>query len=151
MKLSAFALFLGLALTGPAQAAEPVTAAEPAVTAESVQAPQASGLVVTWDKEKQAFGQPSAEQRSRIIEEMNRLLTARFADNKALALDAQTAAVEVMPNGTRRARLPLSLMNMSVVRVAQDGSFVPACTPTLERAAEALHTPVTNGPNVEEK
>jgi hypothetical protein len=151
MKLSAFALLLSIALTGPALAADPPgePAAQPATT-ESVVSGQASGLVVHWDAENQTYRQPTAEERAKIIDEMNRLLTARFADNKGMTVDTDAVVVETLPTGARRARLPLSFLNMAVVRVAPDGSFAPACTPSPERAGELLHTPVQpTGPTLE--
>ncbi len=143
MKLSAFALLLSIAHTGPALAADPAgeQAAQPATT-ETVVSGQASSLVVHWDAEKQSYRQPTAAERAQIVEEMNRLLTARFADNKGMTVDTEAVVVETLPNGARRARLPLSFLNMSVVRVAPDGSFAPACTPTPERAGALLNAPV---------
>ena len=143
-KAAAFVLLQMVAFAGPLFAADPAEPAtgQPETTLETKVPNQAQGLVVHWNPETRTFAQPNAEQRARIVEEMNRWFTARFAASKGVPLDREAIAVEVLPNGARRARLPLSFMNTAIVRVSPDGDFVPACSPTPEKAGVVLHTPL---------
>jgi hypothetical protein len=146
MKGSAFlvlACLASLLAVGPAFAAGPTdTEAAPAEANTPMTPSGASSLVVVWDQDAESFQAPTPQQRQRITDEINRLFLARFGGTKAMPLERDEVVSETLANGMVRARTPLSMMNMSVVRMAPDGEFVHSCAATPQRAGETVQTPV---------
>ena len=103
-----------------------VLAAAPATAADEAPAAATNGVVIHWNSANQQFEAPSAEQAARLWAELQSRLSGEVASKAGLA--SGPVSTETLPNGMTRARLPLDLLNLSVVHVAADGSFAESCT-----------------------
>ena len=103
-----------------------VLAAAPAAAADKAPAAATNGVVIHWNSASQQFEAPSAEQTARLWAELQSRLSGEVASKAGLA--SGPVSTEKLPNGMTRARLPLDLLNLSVVRVGADGSFAESCT-----------------------
>jgi len=90
--------------------------AEGRVTAETSSANPvaAHGLTVSWNKGAGRFEAPSPERMAKISEAFARMFAAPEGQEKKLE-------VRTLANGMKMAKLPLSLLSASVVRVDDSG------------------------------
>lgn len=98
----------------------------PATAAGEAPAVAAKGVVINWNSAQAKFEAPTAEQSARLFAEFQRRLQGGLATRAGLATGP--VSTETMPNGMTRAQLPFSLLNLSVIHVAADGSFAESCT-----------------------
>ncbi len=138
----------------PAAAGEPASgtaASSPAPHSRATQAQlrspaAAHGVVITWNESAKRFESPAAEQASELARELRSLLAGETGRRAGLA---EKVEVEVLPNGLARARVPASLMNLSVIRPAGGGTFAPVCSQGPDEARQDLMTPYLGSGPVE--
>jgi hypothetical protein len=135
------------ALTAAALGALAVLAAAPATAADEAPAVATNGVVIHWNSGNQQFEAPSAEQAASLWAELQLRLSGEVAAKAGLA--SGPVSTEKLPNGMTRARLPLDLLNLSIVHVGTDGSFAESCTQDspaeVDLAAGARTTETSNG------
>ncbi len=134
-----------VALPQPAAAGETAGAASPTVHSRATQAPSATdGVVITWNESAKRFEAPEAARAAELARELRSLLAGDTGRRAGLA---EKVVVEVLPNGLARARIPASLLDLSVIRPTGDGTFVPVCSQGPDGARRALAaTVVASGP-----
>lgn len=149
--LSALALLL-VAFPRPAAAGEPANgsaADSPTAHSRASQAQLRSqvasnGVVITWNESAKRFETPAAEQAAKLAGELRALLAGETGRRAGLS---EKVEVEVLSNGVARARLPVSLLDLSVIRPTGAGTFAPVCSQGPAEAHRLLTTPyVGSGP-----
>lgn len=138
-------LALALALPAMLQAA----GEEPAPGDEAV-APDArtyalNGVTITWDLEARRFRAPTAAEAARIAEEFSRMMAERFAHGQGALAPADTSLeVRTLPSGAKMVRVPVHLINASVVRQNAGGELQNLCLDGPAQAGATLSTPATH-------
>jgi|GEM_PF-2213984 len=132
------AVCLGIVAFGatPAQAAEPAGSAPTTLS---------NGVIIHWNPVNRQYEAPSAAEAAQLFAELQRQLAGEVAARAGLT--SGPVSVERMDNGMMRARLPLSMLNLSVVRMRPDGSFAGLCSQEPSAAAflEAPQAPAPAG------
>ena len=73
------------------------------------------------------------------VAEFNAAMAAKLKGEQSRpATTAAAVAVETLPNGLVRARMPVDRVNVMVVRVGADGAFTNVCTESPQQAASLL-------------
>ena len=73
------------------------------------------------------------------VAEFNAAMAAKLKGGQSAPETADAAvAVETLPNGLVRARMPVDRINVMVVRVGADGAFTNVCTESPRQAASLL-------------
>lgn len=130
---------LAVSLPAMAEGTETEAGGETATTPRTA---TVNGVTVTWDLDSRRFRSPSAAEAARIAEEFNRMMAERFAHGKgALAPAGGEAEVRTLPSGAKAARLPVHLLNASLVRVEADGRPRNLCVDSPVQAGTALNAP----------
>lgn len=123
-----------------------VLAAVPATAADEAPAVSTNGVVINWNPVSRQYEAPTAEQAARLFAELQRRLAGEVATRIGLA--SGPVSLETLPNGMTRARLPLDMLNLSVIHVEADGSFAESCTqdsPASVDLAAGSHTTEASG------
>ena len=130
--------------SGPAAA--PQTAHSQATQAQ-LRSPAAShGVVITWNEAANRFESPAADQAAELARQLRSVLAGEAGHRAGLAEKVQ---VEVLPSGLARARVPASLLDLSVIRPAGDGTFAPVCSQGPVEARQVLAAPFSGSGPVE--
>ena len=95
----------------------------------------ASGVVINWQPAEKRFEAAEPEQAAALVQELQRLLAGGLAERLHLASGPTLA--QRTAGGLVKARMPAELINLSVVRVDDDGAFAGTCA---QGPAGALHT-----------
>jgi hypothetical protein len=122
-----------------AGAAEDASVAAPEEAAEADQVYVLNGATISWDLEGRRFRPPTEAQAAELARQFRAWMEARMG-GEAPPPVKEIEAVE-LPNGLRRARLPIHMMNAAMVSVGPDGELAGMCTEGAEGAAEALAAP----------
>ena len=130
---------LALSSVGAAAAASDAEPATPeparAASTRSGGGAAATGVVITWRSADRRFEAAEPEQAAALVQELQRLLAGGLAERLHLASGPTLA--QRTAGGLVKARMPAELINLSVVRVDDDGAFAGTCS---QGPAGALHT-----------
>lgn len=145
---------LGIAgvLAAAAPVAEAAPAGEPAGAAaarsrESVPPPAATeGVVIVWNPASRRYEVPADQEAADLAHELQSVLAGDTGRRAGLA---EKAAVEVLPNGFARTRIPAGFLSLSVLRPAGSAGFAPVCTQGPVGALRALAAPAVSAAPVD--
>lgn len=138
-------LALALVLPAMAQAAGDELATGDEAVASATHTYALNGVTITWDLETQRFRAPTAAEAARIAEEFNRMMAERFAHGQgALAPADSSLEVRTLPNGTKMVRVPVNLLNASIVRVDGAGEMQNLCLDGPAQAGATLSAPANH-------
>lgn len=126
---------LVLSSAGAAAASDAAPAAPDRPAARAGGAAAASGVVINWKPAEKRFEAAEPEQAAALVQELQQLLAGGLAERLHLASGPTLA--RRTEGGLLKARFPAELINLSVVRVEDDGAFAGTCS---QGPAGALHT-----------
>lgn len=106
-----------------------------------------NGATITWDLEGRRFRPPTADEAAALARQFREWMEAKMGGGELPPVKEILA--EELPNGMRRARLPVQMMNAALVSVGPEGELAGICAEGAEKAAEALATPVAMSEEVE--
>jgi hypothetical protein len=109
------------------------------------------GVIVRWNPVDRSYEAPSAEQAAALVRELREALAGPLGRPIAERMGATDPAgdeleVTTLPSGLRRARVPLGMLELSIVRVQPGQSrpgFAGACVQGPEEARKVLEAPRT--------
>ena len=145
-----FVLALLPGLPTAAFAEEPSASPEAETAAEEAEAPGKTGTervylmngaTITWDLEQKRFRPPTAEQAANLAEQFRAWAEARLADEGAALPFTKEIVVEELPDGMKKARLPIQMLNAAMVRIGAEGELAGMCSEDTAGIARTLATP----------
>ena len=120
-----------------------VTKIDADTTVESTQRVyQTKAATIVWDQSKQIFRAPDADEAQKLSQQIEQW-KASFQSGQKLMPTHDKVTVRPLENGLFSARIPVDLLNSSVVRVDSEGDLHAECSGDLEGAAVLLTQPVT--------
>lgn len=106
------------------------------------------GATISWDLGSGRLHPPTAEQAARLAEAMQLWRESKAAEEPG-RWSVDEIEVETLPNGVRRARLPLAMMNFAVLNFAAGrgtGEAAGLCAEGPSSARESLRLPAASAP-----
>ena len=101
-------------------------------------------MIVRWNPVDRQYEAPSAEQAAALVRELHETLDQRVGTLGVIGGTGDgEVAVKTLPNGVRQARVPLRLLELSIVRVQPDGELAGVCVQGPEAARGAMEAPRT--------
>ena len=107
----------------------------------------ADGATISWDLDARRFRAPTAEQAARLAAELHRWTQTKAAAGEG-PFPAEEVVVETLPDGMKKARLPLRLMHAAVLRLGPGGEGAGVCAEGPRQVRDVLRAAA---PAVEEK
>ena len=107
----------------------------------------ADGATISWDLDARRFRAPTAEQAARLAGELRRWTQTKAGAGERPFM-AEDVVVEALPDGMKKARLPLRLLNAAVLRLGPGGEGAGVCAEGPRQVHDVLRAPT---PAAEEK